>query len=81
MGAAAELNADGKTQAQIAGMLGIPRQTIGRWLDISNAQMGKANIEKPDNRVQVSKDEMDDIADRVEAGESCHRSGVGLSLG
>lgn len=56
------------TQARLASMLGIPRETVRNWLDTSNGQ--SANACKPDARVKLNAEAKDEVVDRVEAGES-----------
>ena len=51
------------TQKVIAGMLGVDRSTIARWLDMHNVQTH--NVHKPDARVVVPKTERPKIARQV----------------
>jgi DNA-binding transcriptional regulator LsrR (DeoR family) len=40
----ASIRAQGKTQEEVARVLGVHRRTVERWLDISNAQVRDAYI-------------------------------------
>ena len=70
---AKELKAEDKknTQASIAATLGVARSTVGTWLDIPNANTGKGNkTETLDSRVKVGTKAKEEIAARVESGET-----------
>jgi len=62
---------DGHTQAKIAALLGVARETVRDWLapDISNGGTAKA-YKGRDCRVQVPSTEYSDIYGRVDAGET-----------
>ena len=64
---AVTLRAEGMDQAEIGAALGVSRQSVQAWLDISNASDGKTYI---DNRVKVEKEAQAEIFNRVEAGEA-----------
>ena len=49
-------------------MLGVSRETVKVWLSGSNGKA--ANASKPDARVKLNQDAKDDVAERVDAGES-----------
>lgn len=64
---AAEMAQDGMTQAQIGEALGVAQQTISLWTEtFTNAGKGF----RPDNRVKIPKGAREDIAQRIDAGES-----------
>ena len=68
---ALELRRNGMSQEKAAGILGVARQTIDLWEGISIATDSNAYI--PDLRTKVSKQGQQEIAQRLEAGESQSR--------
>lgn len=65
----AERVAAGESQAQVAKLLGVPRETVRNWLDTPNGQKAKRR-KAPDARVKLSQDAKKEVAKRVKAGES-----------
>ena len=64
---AAELNSEGKTDAEIGELMGVARRTVTDWLDRTNG--GRVNT-IIDRRDKVLKEEHPVIASRLEAGET-----------
>ena len=56
------------TQQRLASMSGVSRQAVAKWFDGNNAT--GCNASKPDARVKLNQDAKDDVAVRVDAGES-----------
>ena len=63
---AGKLKEEGKTQEEIAILLGTSRSTVDNWLDISIVHLDKAY----DNRVKVPKDFQSEILDRADTGDT-----------
>ena len=68
---ALELRKQGRTQEEVAAIIGVTRQTIDNWEDIPNAKICISYIPStPDLKVRISKNERPKIYERFIAGET-----------
>ncbi len=65
---AMKLRQQGKTQAEVASIVGVARKTIDTWEDINNGKNAKANI--PDLRIKLSRKQQQKLYERYKSGES-----------
>lgn len=67
---AIQLRQQGKSQAEVAAIVGTDRTTISKWQrqdDISDVKIHKANI--PDLRIKLSRKQQEELYERHKAGE------------
>lgn len=65
---AALLRGEGKTQEQVAKVMGIAQNTLSDWEDGTN--IGADNGSAPDLRIKIPASENEKIAERLDAGEA-----------
>lgn len=69
--AAMAMRRSGKTQAQVAAELGVDQATISRWEDGKDISDMQAHIPNtPDLRLKITTQQKDEIAERIESGET-----------
>jgi ParB-like chromosome segregation protein Spo0J len=62
------LKHDGKTQAEIAVMLGVAQQTVSHWMDATNTNVGNGSTPVPDSRVKIPDEAKPFIFEQIQAG-------------
>ena len=68
---AGELKQEGKTQAKIAGLLGVSRQCVSEWFNREKRNNGTGvNVSQADCRVKINPKAKPLILERVENGET-----------
>lgn len=64
---AIQLRQQGKSQAEVAAIVGVHPRTVDAWEDTSNFKNEKANI--PDLRIKLSRKQQEELYERHKAGE------------
>lgn len=79
-GVAKELKQEGKTQAKIAGLLGVSRPCVDAWLNRKKGRNATSSIPSIDCRVKIPPKSKPLILDRVKSGETPEQLAADLKV-